>query len=199
MQPVGTLPHSQVPATCSYPEPDQSSRCLTVPLRKDTLFNINASHLRLGLPSGLFPSGLLTRTPVCNSAVSHACHVPCPSHSSWFAHPNIWQVMQILRLLFMYYSPTPVTSSHLHPTNYLCQHPVLRLWSLLNVSDQVSHPYKTTDLYVLIPKLFVILLRFMWGGHCGKVCWMELGANWLVHQECVCSLVSLRSFEREHD
>jgi len=25
MEPEGSLPHSQKPATCSYPEPDQSS------------------------------------------------------------------------------------------------------------------------------------------------------------------------------
>ena len=25
MEPEGSLPHSQVPATCPYPEPDQSS------------------------------------------------------------------------------------------------------------------------------------------------------------------------------
>jgi hypothetical protein len=27
MEPEGSLPHSQVPATCPYPEPDQSSPC----------------------------------------------------------------------------------------------------------------------------------------------------------------------------
>jgi hypothetical protein len=27
MEPEGSLPHSQEPATCPYPEPDQSSQC----------------------------------------------------------------------------------------------------------------------------------------------------------------------------
>jgi hypothetical protein len=32
MEPEGSLPHSQAPATCPYPEPDQSSPCLPIPL-----------------------------------------------------------------------------------------------------------------------------------------------------------------------
>ena len=34
MEPEGSLPHSQEPATCPYPEPDQSSPCPT-PLLRD--------------------------------------------------------------------------------------------------------------------------------------------------------------------
>ena len=50
---------------------------------------ILSSHLRLGLPSGLFPSGFLTKTlytPLLSSP--HTCYMPLPSHSSWFYHPN---------------------------------------------------------------------------------------------------------------
>ena len=32
MEPKGSLPHSQVPATCSYPEPAQSTRFPHIPL-----------------------------------------------------------------------------------------------------------------------------------------------------------------------
>ena len=35
MEPEGSLPHSQVPAICPYPEPDQSSPCFHIPLSKD--------------------------------------------------------------------------------------------------------------------------------------------------------------------
>ena len=37
MEPEGSLPHSQVPATCPYPQPDQSSPCpcLQIPLPED--------------------------------------------------------------------------------------------------------------------------------------------------------------------
>jgi hypothetical protein len=30
MEPEGSLPHSQVPTICPYPEPDQSSLCLPI-------------------------------------------------------------------------------------------------------------------------------------------------------------------------
>lgn len=36
------------------------------------------SHLCLGLPSGLFPSGLLTKNPVCISLLPHMCHMFAP-------------------------------------------------------------------------------------------------------------------------
>jgi len=32
MKPEGPSPHSQVPTTCPYPEPDQSSLCLPITL-----------------------------------------------------------------------------------------------------------------------------------------------------------------------
>ena len=35
MQPEGSLPHSQMPATCPYPEPARSSPCLHIPLPED--------------------------------------------------------------------------------------------------------------------------------------------------------------------
>jgi len=35
MEPEGSLPHSQVPATCAYPEPAQSSPYLHILLSED--------------------------------------------------------------------------------------------------------------------------------------------------------------------
>jgi len=35
MEPEGSLPHAQVPATCPYPEPDRSSPYRHVPLPED--------------------------------------------------------------------------------------------------------------------------------------------------------------------
>ena len=61
MEPEGLLPRSQQLAPCPYPEPDQSSPCSTSHFWNIT-FNI-ILHLRLGLPSGPFPSGLHTKTP----------------------------------------------------------------------------------------------------------------------------------------
>jgi hypothetical protein len=50
---------------------------------------ILSSHLRLGLPNGLFPSGFTTKTlytplpsPIRTSAFPHTCYIPRTSHSS---------------------------------------------------------------------------------------------------------------------
>jgi len=53
-----SLPHSQVPATCTYPKPDQSNPCPNPTSRSILL----SSRLRLGLPGCLFPSGFPTET-----------------------------------------------------------------------------------------------------------------------------------------
>ena len=44
-----------------------------------------STHLRLGLPSGLFPSGFPTKT-LTPPLLTHTRHMPSPSHSSRFYH-----------------------------------------------------------------------------------------------------------------
>jgi len=62
---------------------------------------ILSSHLRLGLPSGLFPSGFTTKT-LYTSSLHHTCYMPRRSHSSRFDHPNnVWWRVQIIKLIFM--------------------------------------------------------------------------------------------------
>ena len=60
MEPQSSLPYSQAPATCPYPEPTPSSPHNPFLLLK--IHIILSSHLRLGLPNGLFPSGFPTKT-----------------------------------------------------------------------------------------------------------------------------------------
>ena len=57
MEPEGSLPYLQEPATSTYPEPDRSNPQLTS-LRSILILS---SHLCLGLQTGLFPSGLLLK------------------------------------------------------------------------------------------------------------------------------------------
>jgi hypothetical protein len=53
MEPEGSLPCSQQPATCPYPEPNESTSPNPISVRSILMLS---SHLRLGLPSGLLPS-----------------------------------------------------------------------------------------------------------------------------------------------
>jgi len=59
MESEGSLPHSQVLTTCPYPEPDQSGP-FPHPISLRSIL-ILPSHLSLCLPSGLFPSGIVTK------------------------------------------------------------------------------------------------------------------------------------------
>ena len=60
MEPESSLPYSQVPANCPYPEPTPSS-----PTTPSHFLKIHLNiilHLRLGLPNGSFSSGFPTKT-----------------------------------------------------------------------------------------------------------------------------------------
>jgi hypothetical protein len=49
---------------------------------------ILSTHLRLGLPIGLLPSGFPTKTPIHPPLLTHTRHMPSPSHYSRFYHPH---------------------------------------------------------------------------------------------------------------
>jgi hypothetical protein len=60
MEPEGSIPNSQELSACPCPEPDQSSPHHPIPPLQDPPPLILSTHLRLGSPSGLFPSAFPT-------------------------------------------------------------------------------------------------------------------------------------------
>jgi hypothetical protein len=99
-EPEVSLPHSQVPATCPYPEPARSSPYPPHPTSRRSIL-ILFHHLQLGLPSGLslrFPH----QNPAYTSPLPHTRYRPRPSHSSRFYHPKkIGRGVQISKLLIV--------------------------------------------------------------------------------------------------
>jgi len=73
-------PCSQEPTTGPYHKLDESSP------HHHTLFILRSililsSHLRLDLPSRLFPWGFQTNSSICH--LSHVCYISCPPHIIW--------------------------------------------------------------------------------------------------------------------
>ena len=99
IEPEGSLPHLQVPATCPYPEPQQSIPCSTPHFYK-IHFNILPSKPESSKWS--LSLGSHHQKYVCTSPVSHSCHMSRPSHSSRFDHPkNIGWGVQIIKFLIL--------------------------------------------------------------------------------------------------
>ena len=158
MEPESSSPHSQVPATCLYPEPARSSPYPHIPLPEDPAKFILPSTLRTSkwFLSLRFPH----QNPVYASTFSHTLYVSRPSHSSRFDHPTILgdQYRSLSSLLRSFFH-SPVTSSLLGPNILLNTlfTDTLSLLSSLNVNDQVSHPYKTTGKIIV---LYFLIFKF---------------------------------------
>ena len=57
MEPEDSIPHSQRASSNPYPEPNQPKFLVLIPIYLRSIL-ILSSHLRLGIPIGLFPAGL---------------------------------------------------------------------------------------------------------------------------------------------
>jgi hypothetical protein len=128
MEPEGSIPHSQEFSTCPYPEPDQSSPHHPNPTSPRSIL-ILSTHLHLGLPIGLLPSGLPTNnlcTFLLNSIIQSSllCN---------FLHPPVTSLLFGSNILLS----TLFSNS-------------ISLCFSLNVRDQVSHPYWTTGKIIVL-------------------------------------------------
>ena len=141
-----------MPAICFYPTPDQSSPCSPYPTSWRSIL-ILSSHLCMGLLSALFSSRFLTSFlyPLLLSPI----HATCPAY--------LILLYLITRIIFdeeyislcsssCRFLHSPVTLSPLGPNILLSTlfSYALRLHSSLNMSDQVSQPYKTAGKIIFL-------------------------------------------------
>ena len=112
---------------------------------------LSSSHLRLGFPSGLFPSGFPTKnlyTPLFSSI-----RATCPAHLillDFITRTKLDEQYRSLNSSICSFLHSPRSSSLLGPNmplNTLFSN-ALSLRSFPNVSDQVSYPYKTTGNFI---------------------------------------------------
>jgi len=87
LEPQGSLPRLEVPATCRYAEPDQSS-----PWPHPTSWrsiSILSFHLRLVSSKWFLSLRFAHQNPVCTSLLLHTCYVPRPFHPRFDSEKNI--------------------------------------------------------------------------------------------------------------
>ena len=111
------------------------------------------SHLRLGLPNGLFPSGF--PTTILYTPLLSRIRATFPTHPiplDFITRTIFGQQYRSFSSSLCSFLHSPVTPSLLGPNSLLNTlfSNTLSLCSSCNVNDQVPQPYKTTQLLILI-------------------------------------------------
>ena len=171
MEPEGSLPHSQVPATCANPQTDRSS---TYPTS-----HFMQIHINIILPStpGTSKWSLSLRiphqNPVYASPLPHTRYTPCPSHSSLFDPPNnIRYAVQIIQLIMQFprlpcylvpprpkYCPQRRILKHPQPT-FL---PQCQWSSFTPISGEITVPYEISITFFSNFCIFTINIFYYYG------------------------------------
>ena len=102
MQPEGSLPHSQVPATCPYPEPARSSPCPHIPLPEDP------SHYHPPIYAWVSQVVNFLQVSIPKPCILNAPFMlrARPSNPPWVDRPNdIPWAVHIAKLLYMHFPP----------------------------------------------------------------------------------------------
>jgi hypothetical protein len=160
VKPEGLLSQLKVPATCPYPEPARSSQHPPLSTSRRSIL-ILPSHLRLGLPSNLFPSRFPLKPLYIPLLSPHTCYMFCPSRSFRFI---TWTILSeeyrsLSSTLCSFFHST-VTSSLLGLNIHLNTpfSNTLRLHSSHTVRGQVSHPYKTAGQNIFH---YILIFKFL--------------------------------------
>ena len=155
MNPKGSLPHSQVPATCPCPEPARSSPYPHIPLPE------NASEYYPPIYAWVFPVVSFPYVSPTKPCIRLSpIRATCSAHIiliDLITRTILGEEYRSLRSSLRSFLHSPVTSPLLGPNILLSTlfSNTLTLLSSLNVSDQVSYAYKTgkiTALYTLFFK-----------------------------------------------
>ena len=120
---------------------------------------ILSTHLHLGLPSGLFPSGFPTTT--LYTPLSSPIRATCSAHFillDFITRTILGEEYKSFSFSLCNLLNSPVTSSLLGP-NILLNTMFSNTLSFLpssNVTDQVSHPYKTTGKIIVLYRIHLV-------------------------------------------
>ena len=143
------------------------SRFNVIPRSDNYFFKILSnlsSHLRVGLPKGLFPVGVPVNILKAVLPFFHSGYMPCPSQFSRINHSDyIRSTVQTMKFLIVNLLHSPF-SSLLDPNIRLriLFSNTLSLDSSLNVRDHVSQPYSTTGNIIVLHILIFREVKSVW-------------------------------------